>query len=270
MKSLIVVLPQLLLRVLRSAWLPAFFLLPAWSYGALTINEFLTSNGGGLRDEDLESPGWIEIYNSGPGAMNLSGWHLTDDAGNLSKWTFPATNVPAGGYLVVFASGKDRANVGWPLHANFQLSDNGEYLALVQPGGTVEHAYAPAYPDQRQNVSYGVEIPTITTSLISSGAFSRVLVPTSGVLGTTWTAPAFNDSAWMAGNTPASYSVGVAVGSLLALDFNERITNVLTVNQAGFTSFVINSNVSATAMQTQATVRVFGGLSVTVSNTAPF
>src|SRR5688572_12795357 len=45
---------------------------------AVTINEFLTSNGGGLRDEDLESPDWIEIYNSGPGAVNLAGWRLTD------------------------------------------------------------------------------------------------------------------------------------------------------------------------------------------------
>src|SRR5262245_17816480 len=65
--------------------------------GAVIINEFLTENGGGLRDEDLESPDWIEIYNSGPFAVNLAGWRLTDDAGDLAKWTFPATNLPAGG-----------------------------------------------------------------------------------------------------------------------------------------------------------------------------
>ena len=60
---------------------------------AIVINEFLADNGGGLRDEDLESPGWVELYNSGPGAVNLGGWRLTDDAGDLSKWTFPATNL---------------------------------------------------------------------------------------------------------------------------------------------------------------------------------
>ena len=237
---------------------------------AIVINEFLTDNGGGLRDEDLESPSWIEIYNSGPGAVNLGGWRLTDDPGNLTKWTFPATNLPASRYLVVFASGKNRTNVGWPLHTNFQLDDHGEYLALVQPGGMIAHAYAPTYPNQRQNISYGIETPTVSTSLISSGATARVLVPTSGTLGTTWTAAAFNDSTWALGNTPASYSVGVTVASLLALDFNERVTNAATVTQAGFTSFVINSNVSVTTIQTQATVRVFGGITVTVSNTAPF
>lgn len=133
-------------------------LLAGSSPAAVLINEFLTSNGGGLRDEDLESPDWIEIYNSGPGAVNLGGWRLTDDAGNLAKWTFPATNLPAGGYLVVFASGKNRANLGGPLHANFKLADNGGYLALVQPGGAVAHAYAPTYPKQRANVSYGLEV----------------------------------------------------------------------------------------------------------------
>ena len=245
-------------------------LLAVPSPAALTINELVTDNGGGLRDEDLESPDWIEIYNSGPGAVNLGGWRLTDEVANPTKWTFPATNLPAGGYLIVFASGKNRANVGWPLHTNFQLDNNGEYLALVEPGGTVAHAFSPAYPNQRQNVSFGREVPITTTSLISSGATARVLVPTSGVLGTTWTATAFNDAAWTAANTPASYSVGVTVTPVLALDVNDRSTAAAGVTEAGFTSFVINSNVTSTAIQTQATVRVISGITVTVSNTSPY
>ena len=61
-------------------------------------HEFLANNGGGLRDEDLESPGWIELYNSGPGAVNLGGWRLTDDAGNLSKMDL-SRDESAGGRL---------------------------------------------------------------------------------------------------------------------------------------------------------------------------
>lgn len=259
----------------RAAWLfsllTACVSLCASSRAALVINEVLADNGGGLRDEDLESPGWIELYNTGPGAVNLSGWHLTDDAGNLSKWAFPSTNLPAGGYLVVFASGKNRANPGWPLHANFQLDDNGEYLALVQPGGTVAHAYAPNFPKQRQNVSYGLVTQSVTTSLIASGAVARVLVPASGVLGTTWTAPGFNDAGWMATTTPVSYTVGgTTAATVLAVDVNDRSTDPSGVTQAGFSSFLINSNVSSTAIQTQATTRVFGGITVTVSNTVPY
>jgi hypothetical protein len=239
------------------------------SRAAVTIPEFLVNNGGGLRDEDAESPGWVELYNSGPGAVNLGGWSLTDDAGNLAKWTFPATNLPAGGRLIVFTSGKNRANPGWPLHANFSLSDAGEYLALVQPGGVVAHQYAPTFPKQRQNVSYGLEIPTTTASLIASGATARVLVPTSGVLGTTWTAATFNDAAWPAGNTPASYVVGLAATPILSIDINDRSTLPAGVTEAGFSSFIINSNGGSTAIQTLPTIRTFGGISVTLSNTAP-
>jgi len=240
------------------------------SNSAVFISEFLANNGGGLRDEDLQSPDWIEVHNNGASAVNLGGWHLTDNAGNLTKWTFPATNLPPGGYLMVFASAKNRANPGWPLHANFQFNNDSGYLALVQPGGTVEHAYSPTYPNQRQNVSYGLETQTSTTALISSGAVSRVLVPTSGVLGTTWTAAGFNDSGWTAGNTPASFAIGVSATNLLAIDFNDRTNAFAGATGFGFASFVINSNISATAIQTQATARVFSGISVTVSNTVPY
>src|SRR4051794_3153101 len=81
------------------------------------ITEFLTENKGGLRDEDGGSPDWIEIHNPGPEAVDLGGWHLSDTPANPAKWRFPAS-VPleAGARLVVFASSKDRAVVGQPLH----------------------------------------------------------------------------------------------------------------------------------------------------------
>jgi hypothetical protein len=114
----------------------------------------------------------------------------------------------------------------------------------VQPGGTVEHAYSPAYPKQRQNISFGREVASVTTSFIASGATVRVFVPTNGVLGTSWLSNSFNDLSWTAGNTPASYAVGITLTPVLAFDVNERVTNAATVTEAGFTSFVINSNVS--------------------------
>ena len=49
-------------------------------------------------------------------AVNLDGWSLTDTAGNLTKWRFPATNLATGASLVVFASGKDRRVPGATLH----------------------------------------------------------------------------------------------------------------------------------------------------------
>jgi len=70
-------------------------------------------------------------------------------------WKFPPGVVlPANDYLIVFASAKNRT--GNPLHTNFKLSVSGGYLALVRPDGrTVASEFAPKYPPQLQDISYG-------------------------------------------------------------------------------------------------------------------
>jgi len=43
------------------------------------------------------------------------------------------------------------------IHTNFKLDGDGEYLALVRPDGTtVEHDYAPQFPEQKTDVSCGM------------------------------------------------------------------------------------------------------------------
>lgn len=122
------------------------------------LTEFLARNDDGIEDEDGDREDWIEIHNvPGAGAVDLGGWALTDDAGELAKWVFEAgTVIPDGGYLVVFASDKDRRVPTGTLHTNFKLSGGGEYLALVNPAGTVVTGFDPEYPPQQEDVSYGL------------------------------------------------------------------------------------------------------------------
>ena len=97
-----------------------------------------------LKDADGDYSDWIEIHNPTAAPVNLNGWSLTDDATKLGKWHFPAVTLAAGGYLTVFASGKNRSVAGSELHTNFQLNGDGEYLALVQPdGSTIATAVQP-------------------------------------------------------------------------------------------------------------------------------
>ena len=122
---------------------------------ALQISEFMAVNDHGIRDEDGDRSDWIELWNSGTDAVDLTGWHLTDTVEQPAKWTFPAVSIGAKQYLLVWASNKNKARVGVPLHTNFKLSDTGEYLALVDPQGKVASEFAPVYPAQRPDVSYG-------------------------------------------------------------------------------------------------------------------
>src|SRR5690349_2735695 len=88
---------------------------------AQVISEFLARNNGLIFDEDGDSPDWIEIHNPTAQPVPLLNWALTDSPTNLTKWRFPATNLASGGYLLVYASGKDRVLAGQPLHTNFKL-----------------------------------------------------------------------------------------------------------------------------------------------------
>ena len=121
------------------------------------IAEFVARNSSGIVDADGANSDWIELENTGAGAVNLSGWHLTNQAAVPMLWTLPAVTLPAGGRLVVFASGKNRVNPAAELHTNFTLNGDGDYLALFQPGGAiVASQFAPAYPVQRADFSFGV------------------------------------------------------------------------------------------------------------------
>src|SRR5947208_8299856 len=140
----------------------------------LVLSEFMADNTHTLSDEDGSFDDWIEIYNTSSSPVNLDGWHLTDDAHDLTKWRFPAANLDAGGFLVVFASGKDRRVAGAPLHTQFKLSADGEYLALVEPDGvTIATEFAPKFPRQVPDVSFGL-------GLGSQGPY--FLTPTPGPL----------------------------------------------------------------------------------------
>jgi len=186
----------------------------------VVITEFLAVNDNGLVDENGDRSDWIELHNPSGAPVNLAGWRLTDDAADLTKWTFPAVALPPNGYLVVFASNKDRTNAAAPLHTNFRLDGDGEYLGLVKPDGiTVADAYAPAYPPQQPDVSYGwtVHLQPVAT-LVPAGAPCRVLVPVDGALGTNWIAGDFDDGAWLTGATGVGYDRATGYEDLIATD----------------------------------------------------
>lgn len=123
----------------------------------LVINEFLASNQNGIQDEDGDASDWIELFNAGDEPVSLASYSLTDNASDLTQWRLPNVTLAAQQTLLVFASGKDRAVANAELHTNFKLSAGGEFLAIVAPDGqTIVSAYAPQYPAQVEDVSYGI------------------------------------------------------------------------------------------------------------------
>lgn len=90
-----------------------FFLILMFSLYNLTaqtirINEVVSSNSV-YTDEDGDTPDWLEVHNFGTEDVSINGWSLTDDADDLTKWTFPNITLTPNQYLLLWASSKDRS-----------------------------------------------------------------------------------------------------------------------------------------------------------------
>jgi hypothetical protein len=119
----------------------------------MVINELMSSNLVSITDEDGSNNDWIELHNPSSVSINLLGYALTDDSEVLDKWLFPEVIIAPGGYLLVWASDKNRAVAGSPLHTNFKISASGETVILSNSNyNIVDSVPATAIPE---NSSYG-------------------------------------------------------------------------------------------------------------------
>jgi autotransporter-associated beta strand protein len=191
------------------------------------ISEFMALNDGTVTDSFGEHSDWVEIHNPTAAVVNLDGWYLTDNASNPTKWRFPAVTLDAGGYLIVFASSRDRRDPTAELHTNFALSGDGEYLGLVGPdGSTVVSGFSPTYPGQFPDVSYGRAAGGVWH--VTAGDLAAYTVPTQPLANAPWTAPAFDDTGWSWGPT----GIGAETGNGFAVDYYKANGEVRTIEMA--------------------------------------
>ncbi len=140
------------------------------------LNELMVANHHGATDEDGDTSDWLEVaLADGAGAMDLAGWGLSEDGGQV--WELPSLQLAATPALV-WASGKDRR--GASLHADFSLDALGDALFLHEPDGCVaDHVETPRmYAD----ISLGRGI---------DGIWGTFVEPTPGASNTTEVRPAF-------------------------------------------------------------------------------
>jgi hypothetical protein len=102
----------------------------------VVINEFMAGNGSTISDFEGHFPDYIELYNDGSAAANLTGLHLTDDPADPFKWPLPPTILIPGGYQLIFASNKDTV-IGNEWHTNFSIQLLGEPLHFTDLNGVI-------------------------------------------------------------------------------------------------------------------------------------
>jgi hypothetical protein len=100
------------------------------------INEFMAANvTSGITDESGDADDWIELCNTSGKPLQSGDYGLSDDSTRLYRYALPDTQLPPGGYLLIWAD--DEPEQGkW--HAPFKLSaTEGEEIILTHTEGRI-------------------------------------------------------------------------------------------------------------------------------------
>ena len=139
--------------------------------GQVWINEFAASNSLLIEDPDFgSSSDWVELHNPGTAPVDLTGWYLTDNTSDTTKWAFPeGTSIEGGGFLMLWCDGENTLSSN--LHTSFRLSSMGEELALYN--ADLAWVDGLVYSAQNTDISHG-------RSVDGAGVWSWFDVPTPG------------------------------------------------------------------------------------------
>ena len=203
-------------------------------------------------DVKTERVEFIELFNAGAAALDLAGWQFTDGV----QFTFPATTLPAGGYVVVAENPAAlKAKFGVDALGPFigNLSKYGERLVLRDAAGNKadEVDYQPGFPwptvgdppgysielinpaldndlggSWRVSVAGGASQPQTQTP-INPGSPWRYFKGTqeASVPTTAWRENGFDDAAWSVGALPIGYDPALPLGTRLD-DMRYQYTSV--------------------------------------------
>ena len=124
---------------------------------SMRINEVLVINEDNFVDDYGKRHGWIELFNSSAGTVNIAGCYLTNDKNNPTKYPIPKgdvlTQIQPHQHTLFWADGQpDRGT----FHINFVLDPFKEnYVALYDADGRtlIDEITIPA--GQLADISYG-------------------------------------------------------------------------------------------------------------------
>ena len=116
----------------------------------LVINEIMQSNIDCIMDDINEFPdSWVELYNTGTSAENLSQYSIGLENDADAAWTLPSYTVPANGYVVIYC---DKEATG--MHADFRI-DSGKGALYLFKNGAVADKFDKIKKQPAPNIAYG-------------------------------------------------------------------------------------------------------------------
>lgn len=121
----------------------------------ILISEVMASNDSVATYPKAGYTDWVEIFNSGDVAADLSGWGLSDNPEKPWKWQFPdGTTLRPGEYRVILCDKDTEKSRAAELHASFTISrKSGEVITLTDAEGAVHDRIT--LPELKTDISFG-------------------------------------------------------------------------------------------------------------------
>jgi hypothetical protein len=116
------------------------------------LNEWMTANTTLADPKDGDYESWFELFNAGNQAVDLAGWHVSNNPLNRFQFQIPSGfTLPPRGFLLAWADNEPSQNTpcNGDLHVNFQLAGaaclglytpDGEQMDLVELGDALPGA----------------------------------------------------------------------------------------------------------------------------------
>ena len=129
----------------------------------MRLNEVLVTNTEGFEDDYGYRSGWIELFNTSYGTVDIAGCFLSTDPNNLTMYMIPKgdvlTKVQPRQHILFWADGV--ANRG-TFHLGFTLDNAKEIIFTAADGRTIIDRVV--FPALDTNKSYGRKVDGIGTS----------------------------------------------------------------------------------------------------------
>ena len=101
--------------------------------GSVVVNEVMAhTDYNNPAHPEHDSNDWIELYNTTPTTIGLSGWYLSDDKDEPAKWAIPSVNISGNGRV----SFDEVTGFHNPITTGFGLDKAGEVVMLSHLPGT--------------------------------------------------------------------------------------------------------------------------------------
>lgn len=135
------------------------------------INEFMASNASTIVGPDGAYCDWIELYNTTGGDVDLSGFGISDDPAQPTKYKLPdGTKIGANSVLLIYCTGRETQQPD-KIEAPFGLAAYSEAAVFATPKGKLLDSYE--YTRMQTDMSFA-RVPDGT------GEFSICAQPTPG------------------------------------------------------------------------------------------